>query len=100
MNEAEKKLGLGTVKKPESHSESIGCPHCGEEFGIEDKVEYEREVQALSTCPIAKEAGRQEAFKEVGEWLEKSYKDSMDLTEFGERVNLAIPRFKQGKLEE
>ena len=25
------------------HSESIWCPHCGEEFGIESKVEYERQ---------------------------------------------------------
>lgn len=35
-----------TVKIPEKHSESIYCPHCGEEFGIEDKVLYERETQA------------------------------------------------------
>ena len=33
------------VKIPESHSESIVCPDCGEEFGIEDKVEYERVTQ-------------------------------------------------------
>jgi len=25
------------------HKESIWCPHCGEEFGIESKVEYERQ---------------------------------------------------------
>ena len=35
-----------TVIPVPSHSESIWCPHCGDEFGIESKVEYEREAQA------------------------------------------------------
>lgn len=35
-----------TIQPVGQHSESIWCPHCGEEFGIEDKVEYEREIQA------------------------------------------------------
>lgn len=33
------------VLKPELHSESIGCPHCGEEFGIEMEIEMARETQ-------------------------------------------------------
>ena len=28
-----------------SHSESIWCPHCGEEFGIESNIEYARQAQ-------------------------------------------------------
>ena len=27
------------------HSESIWCPHCGEEFGIESNIEYAHEAQ-------------------------------------------------------
>lgn len=50
-----------TVKKVESHSESIWCPHCGEEFGIESKVEYERERQAKITWIMAFKAGERNA---------------------------------------
>ena len=52
-----------TVIIPEGHSESIWCPHCGEEFGIEDKVLIEREVQA----GISFKAG----IKEVVDWVDE-----------------------------
>ena len=35
-----------TVVPVGRHNESVSCPRCGEEFGIESKVEYEREFQA------------------------------------------------------
>mgnify|MGYP001566530139 CR=1 FL=1 len=35
-----------TVKKPMPHSETVVCPHCGEEFGQESLVEAIREEQA------------------------------------------------------
>ena len=51
-----------TVKIPESHSESIWCPHCGEEFGIEDKVLYERETQAEISFKAGKDQGYKTGF--------------------------------------
>lgn len=33
------------INTPSPHSESIWCPNCGEEFGIESKVEDERVIQ-------------------------------------------------------
>lgn len=53
-----------TVLPVGRHNESIVCPHCGEEFGIESKVEYERELQS----EISFKAGRQE----VVEWIDKN----------------------------
>ncbi len=50
-----------TVIRPTDHSESINCPHCGEEFGIESKVEYEREAQA----EISFKAGQEERKKRL-----------------------------------
>lgn len=35
-----------TIIKTEDHSQSIWCPHCGEEFGVESIVKYAREEQA------------------------------------------------------
>lgn len=52
-----------TVVEVRPHSESIWCPHCGEEFGIEGKVECERETQA----EISFKAG----IREVVEWIER-----------------------------
>ena len=42
------------MNKPEivpvpDHSGSIACPHCGEEFGIEDRIECERALQCDDT---------------------------------------------------
>lgn len=54
-----------TVMSVGRHNESVYCPHCGEEFGIESKVEYEREMQA----EISFKAGKQEGIREVVEWL-------------------------------
>ena len=51
-----------TVKSVPAHSESIWCPHCGEEFGIESEVEYEREAQAEITAPIFFKLGLKEGF--------------------------------------
>lgn len=33
------------VETVKDHSETVVCPHCSEEFGIESKVQYERELQ-------------------------------------------------------
>jgi len=60
-----------TVSKVERHSESIWCPHCGEEFGIEDKVQCEREAQAKRTWEIAFKAGEEANRREVVEWFKK-----------------------------
>ena len=54
-----------TVIRPKSHSESIRCPHCREEFGIEDVILYEREAQAEISFPLGVQQGRKEAV----EWL-------------------------------
>lgn len=77
-----------TVIKVEPHSESIWCPHCGEEFGIEDKIEGEKEAQAeISFNAGYKQASndltlhltsvaelcrhhRQAGIKEAVEWIE------------------------------
>ena len=54
-----------TVKRPASHSRSIWCPHCGEEFGVESMVEQEREEQAERTWAIAFEEGRKAKEREM-----------------------------------
>uniref|UniRef100_A0A6H1ZKI9 Uncharacterized protein n=1 Tax=viral metagenome TaxID=1070528 RepID=A0A6H1ZKI9_9ZZZZ len=54
-----------TVQKVGVHTESIWCSHCGEEFGIEDKVLSERQTQA----EVSFKAG----MKEVAEWIEQAY---------------------------
>lgn len=66
-----------TVVPVEKHSQSIWCPHCGEEFGIESKVEYERELQAeisfktgyeqgvddtITLCPLLREETKKEKY--------------------------------------
>lgn len=56
-----------TVKLVPDHSETISCLHCGEEFGIEDKVLMEREFQA----DITFKAG----IKEVVEFIRKDLPD-------------------------
>ena len=38
-----------TVLEVSSHSESISCPHCGEEFGIESGIETAHENQFRHT---------------------------------------------------
>jgi len=35
-----------TVIKVPDHSESVWCPHCGEEFGIEAAIDFAHAVQA------------------------------------------------------
>lgn len=54
-----------TVKPTPDHSESVWCPHCGEEFGEESLVEATREEQAEITFPL----GKQEGIEEVVEWF-------------------------------
>jgi len=54
-----------TVEPVPSHSESVVCPHCGEEFGQEGYIQTIRNLQAEATWPIAEKAGRKEAV----EWL-------------------------------
>jgi len=56
-----------TVKPIPSHSEGIWCPHCGEEFGIESKIEYAREAQA----EISFSLGEQQGIEKVVQWVEK-----------------------------
>jgi len=56
-----------TVIPTSEHSESIWCPHCGEEFGIESKVEAEREVQA----EVSFKAGQDARDCEWDEWKDK-----------------------------
>lgn len=51
-----------TVTETKDHSESICCPHCGEEFGIESEISYARETQS----EISFKAG----MKEVVDWIE------------------------------
>ena len=46
----------GLEVKP--HSESIWCPHCGEEFGIESEIEYAHEAQAEDIKRQIKEYNR------------------------------------------
>ena len=72
-----------TVKPVPSHSESIWCPHCGEEFGIESKIADERELQAEISFKTGQAVGYQEGFSdgvtdgyeagrsEVVEWVEE-----------------------------
>ena len=60
-----------TVKRTTSHSEPEFCPHCGEEFGIEDRIEYEREAQAEATWDAAEKKFRQEGRREVVEWVKE-----------------------------
>ena len=50
-----------TVIDVPSHSETMSCPHCGEEFGIESKIEYAHETQA----ELSFKAGQQEGRKDV-----------------------------------
>lgn len=50
-----------TVVPIGDHSESVCCPHCGWAFGIESKVQYEREVQA----EISFKAGVDEGFEQA-----------------------------------
>ena len=57
-----------TVKKTDPHSEGICCPHCGEEFGIESRIEIAREAQA----EISFRAGMQH-----GIWLFAWWKDGV-----------------------
>lgn len=52
-----------TVRKVQPHDFSITCEYCGEEFGIEDIIENDRELQA----EISYKAG----IREVVEWLRK-----------------------------
>lgn len=59
-----------TVKKVESHSESIWCPHCGEEFGIESVIENDRELQA----EISFKAGREEEANELKTLVQFAYR--------------------------
>ena len=33
------------VEVPSPHSENEVCPHCGEDFGVEDSILYTRETQ-------------------------------------------------------
>lgn len=61
-----------------SHSESIWCPHCGKEFGIESKVQYEREAQAEATW--------KERTKRIAEWGEE------DCPHFGFALDHAYKR--------
>lgn len=53
-----------TVIETKDHSMGIGCPHCGEEFGVETLTECLREEQA----EISFRAG----VKEVVGWIEGS----------------------------
>jgi len=48
-----------TVKRTTSHSETVVCPHCGEEFGQEGLVETIREEQA----EISFKAGEDSMYK-------------------------------------
>ena len=59
-----------TVIKTEEHSESIWCPHCSGEFGIETYIETTREEQA----EISFKAG----VKEVVDWIEKNSEEYQD----------------------
>ena len=77
-----------TVIRPKSHSESIRCPHCREEFGIEDVILYEREAQAEISFKAGEDKGwaharqhcedviipqaKLEGRGEVVEWLDKN----------------------------
>ena len=68
-----------TVKPVPHHSESIWCPHCGEEFGIESQIETERETQA----DISFKAG----IEEVVDWIKEmanieNFKDAPKLIGF------------------
>jgi len=38
------------ILKAKEHSESIWCPHCGEEFGIESEINQAYEDQAKVTA--------------------------------------------------
>ena len=51
------------------HNESVYCSNCGEEFGIESKVEYEREFQA----EVSFKAGQLEERKRILGILKKEY---------------------------
>jgi len=81
-----------TVMPVGRHNEGISCPLCGEEFGIESKVEYEREMQAEISFKAGAiegyqtgfldgaKVGRKAGIREVVEWV----KDNADL-EHGDR---------------
>lgn len=45
--------------KVEDHSESIWCPHCGEEFGIESNIQYAHEAQDAETLQKLVEWGNE-----------------------------------------
>ncbi len=47
-----------TVKPAPDHSETETCPHCGEDFGIESRILYEREVQAKQTWGMKQESNQ------------------------------------------
>lgn len=68
-----------TVKIPSSHSEGVVCPHCGDEFGIEEKVLYEREAQAEISFKVGKAIGAADGIDvgrlEVVEWVEENLDD-------------------------
>ena len=71
-----------TVMPVGRHNEGISCPLCGEEFGIESKVEYEREMQAEISFKAGAiegyqtgfldgaKVGRKAGIREVVEWIE------------------------------
>lgn len=47
-----------TVRLVPDHSESVYCSHCGEETGIEDRIQYEREYQAQISFKAGYDKGR------------------------------------------
>lgn len=52
-----------TVIPVEPHSQRVWCHHCGEEFGIESKIEYERTVQAEISFKAGYKQGAEDNYK-------------------------------------
>lgn len=64
-----------TVIPVPDHSESIWCPHCGEEFGIESRIEQAHEFQA----ELSFKAGRESMVREVQRIRAEGRKDVLAL---------------------
>jgi hypothetical protein len=77
-----------TVTPTPDHSESIWCPHCGEEFGIESTIEMTKELQA----EISFKAG----IKEVVDWILSISHDEPDEVD-GQRFMLLVMKISTEK---